>query len=275
MAAYLARKKAVMTAKSIAQRLETWRHMILSNIKFDEFQFKNYLYFEDGDFLEVLRTANFLNDMEREIYHQKRENSSLVFWERPKFTKFSIFYDEATAIQSARGSSKMIREGNTAQEEYIMQNRKNFQDIYIIWADGNQNDKSLRRHVERWFRVKPFSLFGIPLWKLPILRNIWVIERHKKDDEGNILMEKYAAKDERGDYIVKQKPVQENIDWFYKPWVWWYYDDLHKNIKDTEKMNINKSHLKKFVEGNPKLQEKVLDFFPDLFPPTQEPQTKK
>gem|GEM_PF-2799560 len=79
-------------------------------------------------------------------------------------------------------------------------------------------------------------------------------------------MEKYAAKDERGDYIVKQKPVQENIDYFYKPGVWKYYDDLHKNIKDPDKMNINKEHLKKFVEYSPNLKKKAAVWFPDLFP---------
>jgi hypothetical protein len=65
-------------------------------------QFQNYFYFEDDKFLEVLRTANFLNDLEREVYHTKKENSNLVKWQREKFTKFYIFYDESTAIQNNR-----------------------------------------------------------------------------------------------------------------------------------------------------------------------------
>jgi len=140
-----------------------------------------------------------------------------------------------------------------------MQNRKNMTDIYIIWADWNQNDKSLRRHVERWFKVK-----NLPFWlsKLPILKNIWIIERHKKDDEWAIAMEKYMAKDEKGDYIVKQKPIQENIDWFYKPSVWSLYDDLHKNIRDKNKYKINENHLKIFIWKNEKLLEKSKELLP-------------
>lgn len=261
LATYIAKQQAIRTARAIASQLVWWKSIILSNIKFDDFQFPNYFYFEDDKFLEVLRTANFLNDLERELYHTKREKSSLVKRHRDKFTKFYIFYDESTAIQSARWSVKTIKDGNTAQEEYIMQNRKNFENVYIIWADGNQNDKSLRRHVEWWYRVKPLWFW---LSKLPVLRDIWVIERHKKDEEGNIAMEKYIGKDEKGDYIAKQKPIQENIDWFYKPWVWDFYDDLHKNIKDPDKYAINTEHLRKFIDGNALLLDKAQTIFPEI-----------
>lgn len=260
LATYIAKQQAINTAKIIAKKLVWWQSIILSNIKFDEFYFKNYYYFEDDKFLEVLRTANFLNDLERELYFEKRENSSLVKWDRPKFTKFYIFYDESTAIQSARGSLKTMKNDNS-QEEYIMQNRKNFENIYIIWADGNQNDKSLRRHVEWWYRVKPMWFW---LNKLPFFKDIWIIERHKKDEEGNIAMEKYVWKDEKGDYIAKQKPIQENIDWFYKPWVWSFYDDLHKNIKDPNKYDINLDHLVSFINWNKYLSWKAEVFFPKL-----------
>lgn len=237
--------------------LWTWKTLILSNIQFNEYYLPNYLYFEDDKFLEVLRTINLLNDIEREFFYKNKTDSTLKIRDRNKFTKFKIFYDEATAIQSARDSIK--KDKDNTQEEYIMQNRKNMTDIYIIWADWNQNDKSLRRHVERWFKVK-----NLPFWlsKLPILKNIWIIERHKKDDEWAIAMEKYMAKDDKGDYIVKQKPIQENIDWFYKPSVWSLYDDLHKNIRDKNKYKINENHLKIFIWKNEKLLEKSKELLP-------------
>jgi hypothetical protein len=141
-----------------------------------------------------------------------------------------------------------------------MQNRKNFENIYIIGADWNQNDKSLRRHVEWWYRIKPLSYW---LAKLPFFRDIWVIERHKKDEEGNIAMEKYVWKDQNGDYIAKSRPIQENVDRFYKPGVWSLYDDLHKNIRDKERLNINKDHLRAFIWNNKILEEKAQKLLPN------------
>lgn len=260
LATYIAKQQAIRTAKAIAQKIVWWKSIIISNIKFDDFQFKNYFYFEDDKFLEVLRTANFLNDLERELYHTKKPNSSLVKRHRDKFTKFYIFYDESTAVQNAWSKKETIKTSGTTQEEYITQNRKNFENIYIIWADGNQNDKSLRRHVEWWYRVKPLWYW---LSKLPFLCDIWIIERHKKDDDWNIAMEKYVWKDEKGDYIKKEKPIQENIDWFYKPGVWDLYDDLHKNIKDPDRYKINPDHLRAFIWNNPILHEKAQLLLPD------------
>jgi hypothetical protein len=211
--------------------------------------------------LEVFRTINFLNDLEREVYHTKRQNSSLVTWKRSNFTKFYLFYDESTAIQNANWKKELLKENGTAQEEYIMQNRKLWTDVYIIWADWNQNDKSLRRHVEWWYKVKPLWFW---LSSLPFFKNFWVIERHKKDENWNILMIPYIWKDEKGDYIKKEKPCQENVDFFYKPFVWDYYDDLHKNIRDKNKLEINTQHLKYFIWQNSQLINLVKDKFPDL-----------
>ncbi len=262
LAAYIARIQALETTKLIAKKISHQsKSFIISNIKFNEYEIKNYTYFEDDKFLEVLRTINFLNDVERELYYTEIAKSTLKQRQREKFTRFYLFYDESTAIQSARGSVKTIKSWDNSQEEYIMQNRKNFENIYVIWADGNQNDKSLRRHVEWWYRVKSLPWF---FKKLPYLENIWVIERHKKDEEGNIAMEKYLAKDERWDYITKAKPIQENIDWFYKPLVWRLYDDLHKNIKDPDKYKINENILKWFIWDNKILLETAKKILPDL-----------
>lgn len=262
LAAYIARIQALETAKLIAKNISHQsKSFIISNIKFNEYEIKNYTYFEDDKFLEVLRTINFLNDVERELYYTEIAKSTLKQRQREKFTRFYLFYDESTAIQSARGTVKTIKSWDNSQEEYIMQNRKNFENIYVIWADWNQNDKSLRRHVEWWYRVKPLPWF---FKKLPYLENIWIIERHKKDDEGNIAMEKYLAKDERWDYITKMKPIQENIDWFYKPLVWRLYDDLHKNIKDPDKYKINEDILKWFIWENKLLLDQAKKILPDL-----------
>lgn len=209
------------------------RTIIFSNIQFNNLKVTNYVRFEDHEFLRVLRTINFINDIERTQYYKYSAFSTLKQRQRNKFTKFKIFYDESTSIQWWRKTTNSIKNDEfNKQELYINQQRKLFTDIYIIGADGNQNDKSLRRHVEWWYRIKPVpTLLGM----LPLIRDIWLVEKHKKDEEWNIAMYSYTAKDEKGDYVVKKKPICK-LDWFfYKPWVYQYYDDLYKNIDDENK----------------------------------------
>lgn len=230
------------------------RTIVLSNIKFNELSMSNYFYFDDDKFLEVLRTVNLINDLERLLFFKNSPFSNLKIRERSKFTKFKIFYDEATAIQWARDSiGKLAKGENIAQEIYIMQNRKLFTDIYIMWADGNQNDKSLRRHVEWWYNVEKLPF---PFDFIPGLKDIWIIKKHKKDEEWKIAMQSYVWKDQQGEYIVKQKPIMFTDWFFYKPWVWSFYDDLHKNINDENKYNIDLTLAKQIIAWNEILETK-------------------
>jgi hypothetical protein len=56
------------------------------------------MYFDDDKFLDILRTINFMNDLERELYFKTISTSNLKQRQRHKFTKFYLFYDESTAI---------------------------------------------------------------------------------------------------------------------------------------------------------------------------------
>lgn len=237
LATYLARQVAISSAKDIAKWLLESGNIILSNIKMDSDSFSNYFYFEDDKFLEILRTCNCLNDIERVLYWEKQKNSSLIKWKRNKFSRFYIMFDEVGALMN----NKNYKEEAKQLPIYINQNRKNFQDIYIITADGEQSAKTLRRFVEYWFYVTPFM-------DLPVLRNIWIIRRQKKDSEGAVMMETYTWKDQNGDYVAKYKPMDYYYDWFWKPWIWKYYDDLHKNIDDPDKYKwIDSELLSKIV----------------------------
>lgn len=223
LATYIAKKVAKQTAKDIMKKLTLSWNVILSNIKMTE-EFNNYFYFEDDKFLEILRTCNCINDIERHLYWEKNEKTWLINFYRWWFSKFYIFFDEVWAIMN----NHLKLENNWVYAEYINQNRKNFEDIYIITAKWGQTNKTLRQMVDWWYYVNPLS------W-LPILRDFWVIRRQMKDEEGNIALEKYLWKDENGDYITKTRPIDEYVDFFWKPWIWKLYNDLHKNIKDPEK----------------------------------------
>jgi len=224
LATHIARKVAVQTAKDVAKKITASGNIIISNIKMDEEFFWNYLYFEDDKFLEVLRSCNLVNDIERELYQYRKPWNSLIKWKRNKFSKFYIFFDEVWAIMNWRNH----KEFDTVISEYINQNRKNFEEIYIITADWEQSEKSLRRFCEWWYYVQPL----FPFW---FFKNIWIIRKMQKDAEWKPAMKTYLAKDDKWDYVAKSKPIDEYVEWFWKPWVWDLYDDLHKNIRDPAK----------------------------------------
>lgn len=245
LATHVAREVARFTVKSIAKWLsESW-NIILSNIKMNEITIPNYFYFEDDKFLEILRTANAINDLERKLYWYKKRGNTLTRRKREKFSRIYIFFDEVWAIMNNRAYKNF----NTVISEYINQNRKNFQEIYLITADWQQSDKSLRRFVEWWYYVTPFV-------NLPILKNIWIVRRMQKDEEWKPALENYVWKDQNWDYILKQKPIDERVDWFWKPWIWEYYDDLHKNIRDPEKyINLDFKLLNKIISRKKELRD--------------------
>ena len=244
LATHIAYKVALVQSNFLSRKLlQNTSNIILSNIKMEGTLFKNYFYFEDDKFLEILRTANLLNDVERAIYTKSQEGKQLLKYKRSAFTNVYIFFDEVGAIMNNRN----YKEFDTVMTEYINQNRKNFQHIYVITADWEQTEKSLRRFVDWWYNVEPF-------WNFWIFKNIWVIRRVKKDKEGKILMQPYLGKDQNGDYITKYKPVQETVSYFWKPSVWKYYDDLHKNIRDIDKYNgANIDLLKQIIDKKPEL----------------------
>lgn len=216
----------------------------------DKLNLPNYYYFDDDKFLELLRTANAINDIERYLYTEKKKNWwGLLNYDRKKFTKFYIFFDEAWAI--ANNQNKL--ENNNVYAEYINQNRKNFEEIYIITAKWDQTNKTLRRMVDWWYYVKPFANF-------PLLKDIWIIRRQQKDDEWKILTYKYIWKDQNWDEILKEKPLDEYFWFFFKPTIWNLYDDLHKNIADNEKyINIDIKLLTQILEAKPRLKNIVKD----------------
>lgn len=69
---------------------------------------------------------------------------------------------------------------------------------------------------------------------------------------------KYLWKDQNWDYIQKEKPIDEYVDYFYKPFVWALYDDLHKNIKDPEKyIWIDEELFNEILEQKPEIKIEI------------------
>ena len=247
LAVHFAKKIAVQTAKDIMSKI--WKNwsIIITNIKLDNVEIPNYFYFEDNKILEMLRTGNAINDIEREIYGSKKTKWGLTIWDRKRFLKMYIFFDESWALMN---SQKRLSNNETFAQ-YLNQCRKNFTDIYIISVEGNENNKILRSKVDWWYYVNTINF--------PILRDFWIIRRCKKDKDDNIATVKFLAKDQNWDYIQKEKPMDYYVGFFYKPFTWRIYDDLHKNIKDEEKYTwIDSELFNTILDKKPELRQEVL-----------------
>lgn len=247
LASYMAKKKAMETVRAIAKKIDWKNSIIISNIKFDKQIIPNSYYFEDSKILEMLRTGNAINDIERAIYWKVKTPGWLTKWPRKKFLKMYIFFDESWALMN---SQKRLKDNETFAQ-YLNQCRKNNTDIWIISVEGSENNKILRSKVDWWYYVNSINF--------PFLKDFWIIRRCKKDAEWNIQTIKYLWKDQNGDYVQKEKPMDYYVDFFYKPLSWRNYDDLHKNIKDSEKYSeIDIDLFNAILEQKPELKEEVL-----------------
>lgn len=238
--------------------------VIITNIKLDPEFFPNYIYFDDTQLLHMFRTDNFVNDLERELNWKPNKKGSLKNRIRSKFIKTYIFFDESNALSNNRE----WKEFDKAFKYYLNQPRKNFEAIYLIWADGESNEKSFKRFVKWWFYVVPFL-------NLPILKNIWIIRRRQKDDFWNTKELAYKTKSKEGNIITEYIPVDVYHWWFYKPAVWQYYDDLHKNIPDDWKKKIDYTVLQKYFEIKPHLETEMQIKYPDMYTKYLEIQDKQ
>ena len=246
LAVHFAKKIAVQTAKDIMSKI--WKNwsIIITNIKLDNVEIPNYFYFEDNKILEMLRTGNAINDIERELYGKQKTKGWLTIWPRKKFLKMYIFFDESWALMN---SQKRLSNNETFAQ-YLNQCRKNFTDIFIISVEWNENNKILRSKVDWWYYVNTINF--------PILRDFWIIRKCKKDKDDNIATIKFLARDNNWDYIQKEKPMDYYVGFFYKPFTWKIYDDLHKNIKDEEKYTwIDSELFNTILEKKPELKEEV------------------
>lgn len=223
--------------------------IIITNIKLSPVFFPNFFYFSDEKMLEMLRTINSVNDIERFLYWWAKTKYWINAWPRKKFLKFYVLFDESWALMN---SQKRLWKDNETFAQYLNQCRKNFTDIFIISVEWWENNKILRSKVDWWYYVKTINF--------PILKDFWIIRKCKKDEDGNIATIKYLGKDQNGDYIQKEKPHDYYVDYFYKPFVWPLYDDLHKNIKDPEKYTwIDEELFNEILLKKPELKKTIFE----------------
>lgn len=137
---------------------------------------------------------------------------------RNKRIKYFVFLDEWWILFNSHNWSKFPQ----WLIQYLLQIRK-INTRLFVWAQKYRNVVSqLREHVDKVFYFKRF------LW---IFKDFWTIRMKEVDLEWNTIMDVFLAKDEQGDYIKKEKPRDEHVEFFYKPSRYKFYDDLKLNKK--------------------------------------------
>lgn len=219
------------TAVKMADRYGP-RAMVLTNIKVNILRKPNWHVFADDKLLEMLRVANAKNDLERMVYTEPRKDAPFPWYDRDKFTDTVVILDEAGAIANGRS----WQEFDIMCTEYINQCRKMRADLIIVTADGSQVEYSLRRFVEDWIYVRPL----LDWW---IFAEIKVVRCRKKNKDGTILTEPFLARDDNGDWVQKERPLDWHLFWYFGWTTWDLYDDWHKNIRDPNKYDISDEGL--------------------------------
>jgi len=212
------------TAVKMAERYGP-NALVLTNIKVNTALKPNWKIFGDDDLLEMLRVANMKDDGERFKFCEERiDGAPFPYYDRGRFSDTVIILDEAGAIANNRS----WKEFDEVMCEYLNQNRKMWCDIIIVTADGTQVESSLRRFVEDWVYVEP-------LWDFWIFREFKCVRCRKKKKDGSPMMEFYLGRDENGDWVTKERPLDWKLFTYFGPTTWRLYDDLHKNIRDKDK----------------------------------------
>jgi len=224
------------TAVKIAERAGP-RALVLTNIRVNTQAKPNWLVFGDDELMEMLRFANAVNDGERLAFCKPRNDAPFPYYARGKFTHILILLDEAGASMNNRA----WKDFDVAMVEYVNQNRKMRTDIFLVTADGQQVESSLRRFVEQWYYAKPLLPFGF-------FKDVKLVRCMIKDSEGKPKMLSYLGRDANGDWVVKEKPQDFFVFWYWQPTTWRLYDDWHKNIKDPEKYSLESRSLQLLSE---------------------------
>jgi len=220
------------TAVKMAERYGP-NALVLTNIRVNTSLKPNWHIFGDDDLLEMLRVANIKDDAERMKYCEPRDDGApFPYYHRGSFSDTVIILDEAGAI----ANNRQWKEFDAAICEYANQNRKMNADIIIVTADGSQVEFSLRRFVEDWVYVQPLFDF----W---IFKEFKVVRCRKKKKDGSPMMEYYIGKDDNGDWVTKERPLDWHMFWYFGPTTWRLYDDLHKNIRDSDKYLVSQSSV--------------------------------
>lgn len=205
--------------------------IVISNIRLYWKEFENYIFFDYSNILDVVRFANHINDIERK---QRSNYSTLANWKRElkrqNFTKFLIIFDESWSLLNKHEKKTY----ESALIQYINQTRKIFYDMFLTSVLWWENFKQLRDKVEVWYTMEqPFPKFPILHWLRKVYREF------REPDGYTVRTEKFIWKDIKWDRVLKERPLKFSYKYFYKPWTYYYYDDLHKNIDDPEIPDIS------------------------------------
>ena len=212
-------------AAYMARQLVGTRCIIWTNMALEKAYIPGVIEFRDDEIMKVFRTINWINDIERDTFSKIAPGHSVPKYDRSKFTRHLVILDEA----GAHANQNDWRSFDTDVVQYVNQCRKNFMDIVLVTAKGGQVLTNLRQFVEIWFYIRPLFDF----W---FFKNIRVVRGQERQEDGrSVVLDSDLIRNDKGDWVLRQKPRDWYETWFYAPAVWRFYDDLRKNVVDDRK----------------------------------------
>lgn len=209
--------------------------LIFTNIKVNV-KSDNIIYFEDMYIdKETWKERFYLEDIFYLIdaIKQKEENVP-----RNLKTRFLIVYDECWIIFNSQQWSKLP----LSFKDFMLQIRKYNTTFFAIAQNFDNIVKVLRQNIHYAFKFQKFKFFTF-------LNNyISHVIFQQIDENWECKLDSYIWKDQKGDYIKKEVPLQWSYMYFFRKPIFDKYDDLFLNKKDFLKDHNQNDIFKKGMD---------------------------
>lgn len=187
-----------------------------------------------------------------EIDNKRRRNiETIIEWSgedphkvrsqfRNKRLKYYIFDDEAGIVFNQHTWKTFPQEFF----EYLLQVRKI--NVYVVLAAQRFKNISmqLREHIDSVFYFRPF------LWLNYFKNKFWQVRIKEVETDWSTSMRKYVARDDQGNNVVKEVPIDSMVERMWKPSRYKYYDDLYLNKKfDKSELKFNFDNVSLYIKN--------------------------
>jgi len=201
-------------------------NVVLTNVKMHITRPNIYFYPDAFDFVDPWNKQKvpirfWLQDI-LEYMNTQYEKSRANNIKRDERIKFFVFIDEAWIIFNQHERQSLP----PTFLEHMLQIRKYNGRLFFGAQQYKNIAMQFREHVNGVFYFEPSR------WdRLPFLKTYWSIRLKQVDTDGKTLMRQYVGKDDTGQFVVKEVPLDYEVEKFTRSKAWGLYDDLYLNRK--------------------------------------------
>lgn len=175
-----------------------------------------------------------------DYFYLVKESQEYAQLKRAHRPRFFIVIDEAAIIFNKYERSKLPPDF----DQHIRQIRKYNGYLFFVSQNFLWLSIQFRNHIDWCFYFRPFLDSNF------FAERFWEIRASKRKEDWTVKTYQYVAKDDQGNDVIKEKPIDKNVDRIYKPSRWKTYDDLYLNMKfDDVKVIGEYGPIKQYVDN--------------------------